>query len=229
MILPQLSGPYVPRYVAAGDHHDQPWLVMEHLQGETLRPLLDAVPLPPQRVAELGALAAIAIHALHQQDVIHLDIKPSNLLMRADGPPDNGTAQMVTAQTGMIALIDFGLSHHSHLPDLLSEQFRVPIGTAPYIAPEQVLASATIAPRSVRAGRDALSPRHRRTPIRQSHQPGGAAPSAVSRPVPPRALRPDIPRCCRNSSCAVSKWIRMRATRPPRSSRTICSIRNRWP
>jgi eukaryotic-like serine/threonine-protein kinase len=36
-------------------------------------------------------------------------------------------------------LIDFGLSHHNHLPDLLQEEFRVPFGTAPYMAPERLL------------------------------------------------------------------------------------------
>jgi serine/threonine protein kinase len=129
MILPRLTGPHVPRFIASGDHQDQPWLVMEHLSGDTLRPLLDRAPLPPTQVAMLGALAANAIHALHQQGVIHLDIKPSNLLRRPEGAPHQG----------MIALIDFGLSHHAHLPDLLAEQFDVPIGTGPYIAPEQVL------------------------------------------------------------------------------------------
>ena len=65
MILPRLSGPHVPRFIAAGDHEDQPWLVMEHLEGDTLRPLLEQAPLPPAQVAELGALAATAILALH--------------------------------------------------------------------------------------------------------------------------------------------------------------------
>lgn len=180
MILPQLSGPYVPHYIAAGDYQDQPWLVMEHLTGETLRPLLDKAPLPPQQVAELGALAATAIHALHQQDVIHLDIKPSNLLRRPDGS---------------VALIDFGLSHHAHLPDLLSEQFRVPIGTAPYIAPEQVLGQRD----DPRSDLFALGVTlyHLATGERPFGNPGSAA--GLRRrlyrdPVPPRAIRAEIPR-----------------------------------
>ena len=41
--------------------------------------------------------------------------------------------------TGEAVLIDFGLSRHDRLPDLLAEQFRLPMGTAPYISPEQVL------------------------------------------------------------------------------------------
>lgn len=185
MILQQLTGPYVPRYIAGGEYQDQPWMVMEHLVGETLRPLLEKTPLPPQQVAELGALAATAIHALHQQEVIHLDIKPSNLLRRPDCPPYNG----------MIALIDFGLSHHAHLPDLLSEQFNVPIGTAPYIAPEQVLGQRD----DPRSDLFALGVTlyHLATGERPFGNPG--SPAGLRRrlyrdPVPPRAIRADIPR-----------------------------------
>ena len=185
MILQQLTGPYVPRFVAGGDYQDQPWMVMEQLAGETLRPLLEQAPLPPQQVAELGALAATAIHALHQQDVIHLDIKPSNLLRRADSTPYSGT----------IALIDFGLSHHAHLPDLLAEQFNVPIGTAPYIAPEQVLGQRD----DPRSDLFALGVTlyHLATGERPFGNPGSAA--GLRRrmyrdPVPPRAIRADIPR-----------------------------------
>ena len=185
MILPQLRGPHVPRFVAAGDHEDQPWLVMEHLAGDTLRPLLDDAPLPPQQVAELGALAATAIHALHQQDTIHLDIKPSNLLRRPEGTPHHGA----------IALIDFGLSHHAHLPDLLDEQFRVPIGTAPYIAPEQVL-GVRDEPRSDLFALG-VTLYHLATGERPFGNPG--SPAGLRRrlyrdPVPPRALRAEIPR-----------------------------------
>lgn len=180
MILPTLSGPHVPRFIAAGDYEDQPWLVMEHLAGETLRPLLDEAPLPPAKVAELGALAATAIHALHQQHVIHLDIKPSNLLRRPDGT---------------IALIDFGLSHHDQLPDLLDEQYRVPIGTAPYIAPEQVLGQRD-EPRSDLFALG-VTLYHLATGERPFGNPGseaGLRRRLYRDPVPPRALRPDLPR-----------------------------------
>ena len=42
-------------------------------------------------------------------------------------------------ESGEAVLIDFGLSHHNQLPDLLQEEFRVPFGTAPYMAPERLL------------------------------------------------------------------------------------------
>jgi len=41
--------------------------------------------------------------------------------------------------SGECVLIDFGLSHHNQLPDLLQEEFRLPYGTAPYMAPERLL------------------------------------------------------------------------------------------
>ena len=180
MILPQLRGPHVPAFIAAGDYQDQPWMVMEHLAGETLRPLLDRAPLPHAQVAALGALAATAIHALHQQHTIHLDIKPSNLLRRPDGS---------------IALIDFGLSHHAHLPDLLAEQFRVPIGTAPYMAPEQVLGVRDEPRSDLFALGVALY--HLATGERPFGNPtseAGLRRRLYRDPVPPRAIRPDIPR-----------------------------------
>src|SRR5204863_3723566 len=91
--------------------------------GEPLRSRLDQTPLPPDEVAAIGAKIAVALHDLHRQHVIHLDLKPSNVIMR-----DGGEA----------ALIDFGLSRHDQLPDLVAEEISGPIGTGAYISPEQV-------------------------------------------------------------------------------------------
>jgi len=123
MILPILQGPHVPRFVASGDF-PQPYIVMEQIHGDTLRASLDRTPLDPEEVARVGAQIALALHALHRQHVIHLDLKPSNVMFRPGGEA---------------VLIDFGFSRHDRLPDLLAEQFRLPMGTAPYISPEQVL------------------------------------------------------------------------------------------
>lgn len=123
MILPTLSGDHVPRFIAAGDWAVQPYIVMEHIQSTSLRSRLDEAPLPPDEVASIGARVAAALHDVHNQHVIHLDIKPSNVMFREDGAA---------------VLIDFGVSRHDRLPDLLAEQFRLPIGTGPYISPEQI-------------------------------------------------------------------------------------------
>jgi len=183
MLMPMLRGPHVPRFVTSGDFGDQPYLVMEQVRGETLRPLLERLPRPAGEVAGLGALAALALDDLHRQKVVHLDIKPSNLLLHAD---EDGVERIV--------LIDFGLSHHLQLPDLLAEQFHVPIGTSPYIAPEQVLGVRN----DPRSDLFALG-------VTLYHLATGERPFGFPRsqrglrrrfyrdPVPPRSLRPDLP------------------------------------
>jgi nucleotide-binding universal stress UspA family protein len=123
MILPRLSGPHVPRFIAAGGFEEQPYIVMELLPGHSLRARFEQAPLPPEEVAAIGVRVATALHDLHRQHVIHLDVKPSNIMFRADGAA---------------VLIDYGLARHDHLPDLLAEEFRLPMGTGPYISPEQV-------------------------------------------------------------------------------------------
>src|SRR3954463_15802540 len=60
MILPRLSGPHAPRFVAAGDFAVQPYIVMERIAGSSLLPLLDKLPLPYDEVAAIGARIAVA-------------------------------------------------------------------------------------------------------------------------------------------------------------------------
>jgi len=126
-ILSVLTGPHVPRFVAAGDLVRLPYLVMEYVAGQTLQHWLDAPERPgpgPDTIARLGAAIAHAAHSLHQQNVCHLDLKPANVLMRPDGSA---------------VLLDFGLSCHAHYPDLLAEEMRKAVGSPAWIAPEQVV------------------------------------------------------------------------------------------
>lgn len=125
-ILPVLSGPHVPRFVAAGDLVRLPYLVMEYIPGQTLQHWLNEGPGlgDTATIARLGAATAHAAHSLHQQNVCHLDLKPANVLIK-----DDGTA----------VLLDFGLSCHAHYPDLLAEEMRQAVGSPAWIAPEQVV------------------------------------------------------------------------------------------
>ncbi|NDY91715.1 bifunctional serine/threonine-protein kinase/universal stress protein [Ideonella livida] len=179
MIMPTLSGPHVPRFVAKGDFTRQPYIVMEHIPGQTLRPRLDEAPLALDEVIEIGIRVATALHDLHRQHVVHLDIKPSNILMRPDG----------TA-----VLVDFGLSRHDHLPDLLDEEFTLPMGTGPYMSPEQVQFVRND-PRS-----DLFALGVMLYHFTTGERPFGAPTSVQGLrkrlyldPVPPRQLRPDCP------------------------------------
>jgi len=109
MIMPALVGTHVPRFVANGDFTSRPYIVMERIAGSSLKARFDAAPIPIAEVAELGQKVAIALHELHRQHVVHLDVKPSNIMFRTDA----------AGQPGEAVLIDFGLSRHERLPDLL--------------------------------------------------------------------------------------------------------------
>jgi eukaryotic-like serine/threonine-protein kinase len=132
MILPRLSGPHVPKCFGTGDFARQAYVVLERIPGQTLYRRLAALPLPYDEARVLAGKIADALADLHRQNVVHHDIKPSSVMFR---------------ESGEVALIDYGLSHHNHLPDLLQEEFRVPYGTAPYMAPER-LAGVRDDPRS---------------------------------------------------------------------------------
>ena len=124
MILPKLTGIHVPRCYAAGDFVRQAYVAIERIPGKTLYPRLEELPLPYEEARVIALKIADALSDLHRQNVIHHDIKPSSILFRPSGEA---------------VLVDFGLSHHNQLPDLLQEEFRVPYGTAPYMAPERLL------------------------------------------------------------------------------------------
>jgi serine/threonine protein kinase len=123
MILPRLRGSHVPAWFATGDFDRQAYVVIERLPGQTLYKRLPDLPLPYEEAKVLGGKIAAALADLHRQNVVHHDIKPSSIMFR---------------ESGEAVLIDYGLSHHNQLPDLLQEEFRVPFGTAPYMAPERL-------------------------------------------------------------------------------------------
>ena len=179
MILPRLSGPHVPRCIAIGDFTRQPYIVMERVPGASLYGRLEALPRPIEEVVETGIAVATALDAVHRQHVVHLDLKPSNVILRPDG---------------VAVLVDFGLSRHDQLPDLMEEEFRLPYGTAPYMAPEQVMRIRDEPASDLFALGAMLA--FFTTGVRPFGDPQRLA-NLRRRlwrdPVPPRALRPDCP------------------------------------
>ncbi len=179
MVLPALRGPHVPRFVARGDLAQQPYIVMERIPGVSLKPRLAQAPLPLDEVVDIGVRVATALHELHRQHLVHLDLKPSSVMQRPDGT---------------VVLIDFGLAHHDHLPDLLDEAFPWPMGTGPYMSPEQVQVVRDD-PRS-----DLFALGVMLYHFTTGQRPFGAPESVrglrrrlVLGPVPPRVLRSDCP------------------------------------
>ena len=179
MIMPRLSGPHVPKCIAVGDFATQPYIALECIPGKSLYTRLPELPLPYAEVAQIGVKIAQALDDLHRQHVVHLDIKPSNIMFRP---------------TGEAVLLDFGLSHHDQLPDLMQEEFRVPFGTAPYMSPEQ-LHGVRNDPRSDLFALGVLlyffSTGVR--PFGESETMRGMRRRLWRDPVPPRRLRPDYP------------------------------------
>jgi nucleotide-binding universal stress UspA family protein len=119
----RLAGPHVPRFVAEGETGDGSWIALERIDGPSLADVAAQAPRPAAEVARLGGALATALHALHRQDVVHHDLKPSHVLFRPDG----------TA-----VLIDFGLACHGQLPDLVEGTDDRPLGTPAYLSPEQL-------------------------------------------------------------------------------------------
>lgn len=179
MILPRLSGPHVPKLIAVGDFSVMPYVVTEEIEGDSLLTLFNAAPLPLSELIETAARMTEAVHALHKQHVVHLDLKPANFLQRP---------------TGEMVCIDFGLSRHDQLPDLLDEEFTIPMGTFPYIAPEQYLRQRDDLRSDIFAlGAIIYEGATGRMPFGKPESLRGVRKRLWRDPVPPRAIDARIP------------------------------------
>ncbi len=179
-IMQVLTGNHVPRFVAVGDLSRVPWLVMEYVHGRTLQHWLDAEMRPSVgEIIHLGVAMAHAVHALHQQNTVHLDLKPANVLIRDDGSA---------------VLLDFGLSCHAHYPDLLAEQLRKAVGSPIWIAPEQVV-GVRGDPRSdiFAIGVMLYQLCTGELPFGEPQTAGGLRQRLWMDPTPPRKLKPELP------------------------------------
>jgi eukaryotic-like serine/threonine-protein kinase len=117
-----------------GEDLGRPYLVMELLEGRTLRQLLQERPLRIGEILELGIQISDALDAAHQRGIVHRDIKPANIFV------SDRSGAGLTAK-----LLDFGLAKQEpHIWDSATmTAFRtdsgVAIGTAAYMSPEQAL------------------------------------------------------------------------------------------
>ncbi len=183
-ILQALTGPHVPRFVAAGDLTRVPYLVMEYIEAKPLDHWLEQAKETgerpsPETIAKLGVAVAKATHSLHRQNVVHQDMKPANVLIRDDGSA---------------LLLDFGLSYHGHFPDLLAEELRKAIGSPVWMAPEQVV-GVRGDPRSdiFAIGVMLYELATGELPFGAPSTTGGLRQRLWMDPPPPRRHRPDLP------------------------------------
>ncbi len=132
-----LSHPNVCAVHDLGVHQGAPFVVMELLEGESLRTKLAAGPVPVRKAADWIAQAAHGLAAAHEKGIVHRDLKPENLFVTKDG---------------RVKVLDFGLAKLTR-PEVLAPAGETPIsiaatetgailGTAGYMSPEQVRGEA---------------------------------------------------------------------------------------
>jgi TolB-like protein/cytochrome c-type biogenesis protein CcmH/NrfG len=133
-----LNHPHICTIHDFGEHDGKPFIVMELMQGRTLKEGIAGKPLSTERVIQLGVQIADALEAAHAAGIVHRDIKPANIFI---------------TERGEAKLLDFGLakpvlgSGKGATSDLLreitlprSQDLTTPgttMGTASYMSPEQ--------------------------------------------------------------------------------------------
>ncbi|MEZ4384667.1 MAG: serine/threonine-protein kinase [Nannocystaceae bacterium] len=122
--LAQMNHPNVVQIYEIGEHEGRPFLAMEFLDGEDIGVLVKRNgPLRPGDAAEVIRQAAIGLAETQRVDVVHRDVKPSNL---------------VVTQAGIVKVTDFGLAKALQ-EDLSITATGVFVGTPDYLAPEQAM------------------------------------------------------------------------------------------
>src|SRR5205823_11588195 len=93
--------PYVCQVYEVGEIDGSHYLTMEFIEGTPLNRLVGSEQVwPPQRAAKLIRRLALALEALHQRQVLHRDLKPHNIMVRANDEPklmDFGLARSLSA------------------------------------------------------------------------------------------------------------------------------------
>lgn len=117
----RINHPNIITVYAAGEENGTPYMVMELIDGRTLRDIIRDGPVPWRTATKWLAQLLDALKRLHGEGIIHRDLKPENI--------------MVTAE-GAIKLMDFGVAHLGSETAITREGMT--LGTAPYMSPEQV-------------------------------------------------------------------------------------------
>ena len=124
-MVARLQSRHVAQIHGHGVSGEYAYLVMEFFDGGDLNKRLDGKPLPPEEALQIFRELMFALGDIHEQGILHRDLKPQNLMFRADGS---------------LAILDFGIAKHVDAIDRTGHG--EVLGTPRYMSPEQVRGSA---------------------------------------------------------------------------------------
>ena len=177
----KLTHPHVVGLYDTGSDGDQVYLVMEFVDGSTLRDVIaEHGRLDSARAASIGEKVARALDYAHRRGLVHRDVKPANILIGDDGS---------------VKVADFGIAKADENEGDLTKTGTV-LGTAAYVAPEQITGDAPIDGRADQYGLgcmlyEALTGRQ---PFKAESAVATAAQRLDTQPLPLRRACPDLPR-----------------------------------
>ncbi len=173
-----LSHPNIVSVFDTGSEGDTWFIVMEYVDGRTLKDIIRAEgALYWARAAEVAADVAGALAVAHARGIVHRDVKPGNVMLTTEGK---------------VKVMDFGIARATAVPSIT--QTSAVVGTAQYIAPEQAQGLEVDGRTDVYAlGCCLYEMVTGQVPF------SGPTPVAIAyrhvreEPTPPRALNPDVP------------------------------------
>jgi beta-lactam-binding protein with PASTA domain/predicted Ser/Thr protein kinase len=118
-----LNHPNIVSVYDTGEDGSTPFIVMEYVEGRTLRDILRTQGrMLPQRALEITADVCAALEHAHEQGIVHRDIKPGNVMVTSGGT---------------VKVMDFGIARAITASTSTMTQTAAVIGTAQYLSPEQ--------------------------------------------------------------------------------------------